>query len=105
MHATPGGYGMHVAAQEGRVLLKLGRTFVASDAERAIQVLKSLAPFSELTVDFTDVHEFHDAAFPALFEAMELLTKVRVALRGLTERQSRLLHYLGLPIAEFCTRA
>lgn len=92
---------MHMAAQDGRLLLKLGRTFAARDAERMSEILESLAPFSELVVDFTDVHEFHDAAFPALFKAMEPLAGIRVTLRGLTEHQARLLKYLNLQVREF----
>ena len=77
------------------MVLKLGKTFVASDAERVVKILESLAPELELIVDFTDVYEFHDGAFPALFKAVEPLAG-RVAFRGLTTHQRRLLQYLHL---------
>lgn len=89
---------MHVETADGKVVLKLGRAFAVSDAERVVEILKSLAPIAELIVDFTDVHEFQDAAFPSLFEAIGPLAAIHVALRGLTPHQSRLLEYLGLTI-------
>ena len=91
---------MQVQVQSGTILLKLGRVFTVRDAERMAEMLKSFGPFSELVVDFTSTHEFHDAAFPALYGAMQRLTGVRVTLRGMTEHQSRLLRYLDLPVAE-----
>lgn len=91
---------MHVEAKNGRIQLKLGRVFAVRDAERVAEMLKSLAPFSDLVVDFTGTHDFHDAAFPALYAAIHGLTAVRITLRGLTEHQSRLLKYLDLPVEE-----
>jgi hypothetical protein len=66
-----------------------------------LEILGSLAPISELVVDFSNVREFHGAALRAFFKAMEPLAGVRVALRGLTEHQSRLLKFLGFPVAAF----
>ncbi len=90
---------MHVQAKDGKLLLKLGRVFAVRDAERVAEMLKALAPFSEVIVDLTGTHEFHDAAFPALYAAM-CRTGVRVTLRGVNEHQSRLLKYLDLPVAK-----
>lgn len=91
---------MQVQVQNGTIRLKLGRVFTVRDAERMAQMLNSFEPFSELVIDFTGTHEFHDAAFPALYRAMQRLAGVRVTLRGMTEHQSRLLRYLDLPVAE-----
>jgi hypothetical protein len=91
---------MQMAAQDGKLHLKLGRTFAARDTERVVEILESLAPFSEVVVDCTNVHSFHDAAFPRLFEVMERFTGVRVTFRGLTDHHLRLLRYLGLPVGE-----
>lgn len=59
------------------------------------QILESLAPEHGLIVDFTDAYEFHDGAFPSLFKAIEPLGG-RVAFRGLTTHQRRLLKYFHL---------
>ncbi len=91
---------MHVTAQDGKLHLKLGKTFAARDAERMVEILEPLAPFSELVVDFTNVHSVHDAAFPSLFHVMQHFAGARVAFRGLTEHHLRLLRYLGLPVGE-----
>lgn len=96
---------MHIEAEQGTVLIKVGRRFGPPDAEHLAGVVESLAPFSQLIVDFTDVREFHDAAFLSLARALRALAEVPVVLRGLTIHQSRLLKYLGLPIAELRARA
>ena len=86
---------MHVEAEHGTVLLKVGSRFASSDGERLEQTLGSLAPFSNLIVDFTDVREFHDAAFFSLSKVLRGCGEARVTLRGLTLHQSRLLRYLA----------
>jgi hypothetical protein len=91
---------MHIEAEHGTILLKLGRRFTAPEAERVGQAVESLAPFSQLIVDFTEVREFHDAAFFSLSKALRALARVKVVLRGLTRHQARLLRYLGLPPPE-----
>ena len=88
---------MHVQAKQGTVLLKIGKRFATPDAERLGQTVESLAPLSKVIVDFTEVREFHDAAFFLLSKALRALAKVKVVLRGLTLHQSRLLEYLALP--------
>ncbi len=95
---------MQVQAQEGTVLVKLGRRFAPPDGERLRQTVESLAPFSRLIVDFTGVRELHDAAFLSLSRAVLPLADVEVILRGLTLHQSRLLEYLGVPRAELRAR-
>ena len=79
--------------------MKVGRRFATLDAERLGQTVESLAPLSKVIVDFTEVLEFHDAAFFLLSKALRALAKVKVkvVLHGLTVHQSRLLEYLGLP--------
>jgi hypothetical protein len=96
---------MHIEAEQGTVLIKLGRRFASPDAERLGQTLESLAPFSQLIMDFTDVREFPDASFFSLLKALPALADVTVVLRGLTLHQSRLMKYLGLPYAEVRARA
>jgi hypothetical protein len=103
--ATLEGECMYIEAGQGTVLMKLGRRFGTPDAERLAQAVESLVPFSQLIVDFTDVRESHDAAFFSLAGVLRALAEVSVVLRGLTIHQSRLLKYLGLPIAELRARA
>ncbi len=91
---------MHIEAEHGTVLAKLGRRFTGKDADRLCQSLQSLAPFTELVVDFTEVRELHDAAFLSLSKALAALVQVKVVLRGLTLHQVRVLKYLGVPPAE-----
>ncbi len=87
---------MHVEAQGRTVVLKVEDTFATPDMEVVFQILGPFAPFSDLIVDFSDAYEFPDSSFPSLFKVIEQLAGVRVALRGLTAHQSRLLKYLGL---------
>jgi hypothetical protein len=96
---------MQIEEEDGTVLLKLGTRFTTPDAERLGQAVESLAPFSQLILDFSEVREFHDAAFLSLSKALRALAKVKVVLRGLTLHQSRVLKYLGLPPADHGARA
>ncbi len=60
------------------------------------KLLDTLAPFSQLVLDFTTVRECDDAAFPRLVTAIQRLRGVAVVLRGLTRYEARLLKYIGL---------
>lgn len=96
---------MHIEARQGTVFLKLDDRFTARDAERVSEAVEALAPFSQLIVDFSEVREFHDAAFFSFSRVLRALAKVNVVLRGLTRHQTRVLRYLGLPLAEVTARA
>ncbi len=87
---------MHIEAEHGTVLLKLGRRFAAAEADRLAQTVRSLAPFSQLILDFTDVRELHEAGLLSLTKALAVVSGVKVVLRGLTLHQVRVLRYLGL---------
>jgi STAS domain len=91
---------MHIEAEHDAVVLKLGRRFTPHDADRLREAIEALAPFSQLTVDFTEVRELHDAAFLSLSQALAALVHVKVVLRGLTLHQVRVLKYLGVPPSE-----
>ena len=88
---------MPIEAEQGTVLLKVGRRFATPDAERLGQTVKALAPLSKVIVDFTEVREFHDAAFFLLSKALRALAQVKVVFHGLAVHQSGLLQYIGLP--------
>ncbi len=96
---------MHIEARQGMVFLKLDGHFTVRDAERVSEAVEALAPFSQLIVDFTEVREFHDAAFFSFSRVLRGLAKVNVVLRGLTRHQTRVLRYLGLPLAEVTASA
>jgi len=89
---------MRVDAEDGTVEVKLEEDFADVDAERIVEILESVAPFSELIVDFTDAYEFPDRSFPSFIQAIKRTagTGPCVSFRGLTTHQSRLLKYLGL---------
>jgi hypothetical protein len=91
---------MQVEAENGKVLLRLGRRFAIADAERLARTVESLAPMATVTVDFSETREVHDAAFLSLAVALRALGGVRVVLRGVTLHHARVLRYLGMePLA------
>ncbi len=97
---------MQIEAENGTLILKkVGSAFTVGDAERMAEMLESLAPFSDLVLDFTGVRECHDAAFLALVKMLQRLVDVAVVVRGLTHHEARLLKYLGLRATEVCARA
>lgn len=97
---------MQIDAKRGTVILKkIGSTLTVRDAERMAEMLETLAPFSQLVLDFTAVHECHLAAFLRLVRILEPLVGVAVALRGLPRHEARLLKCLGLRTTEVRTQA
>jgi hypothetical protein len=97
---------MHVEARNGTVTLKkLEGSFAVRDAERIAELIRSLAPFSRLVLDFTAVRECDDAAFLPLVDTLKPLVGVAIVLRGLTRHEARLLKYLGLSATEGDARA
>ncbi len=92
---------MQIEAGDGTIILKkIGNTLTVRDAERIAEIVESFAPFSNLVLDFTGVHECHDAAFLALVKMLQRLVGVAVVVRGLTRHKARLLKYLGLQATE-----
>jgi len=97
---------MHVEAQDGTVILKvLGGSFASRDAERMAELLGSLAPFSQLVLDFSKVRQCDNAALLPLVEMLRRFRNAAVVLRGLTLHEARLLRYLGLRASEVQARA
>lgn len=87
-----------IESAAGDLRVRLGRRFDAPDAERVADAVLAFAPFSRLTVDFTNVREFSDAAVIPLARTLAGLDRVHVLLRGMTRHQYRLLRYLGLEV-------
>jgi anti-anti-sigma regulatory factor len=86
---------MHAHLKQGALVLQLGKEFSAPEAERLHETVLSFSPLSQLTLDFTRVREFHDAAFGMLAKTLGAQCAVKVVLRGLTLHQFRMLRYLG----------
>jgi hypothetical protein len=97
---------MHVEAHDGTVVLKkVSDTFGIRDVMHISELLKTLAPFSQLVLDFTAVRELDDAALLPLVGTLQPLAGVAIVLRGLTRHAARLLKYLGLRTIEVRARA
>lgn len=97
---------MQMEAEDGTVILKkIGTTLTLDDAHLMSKLLDTLAPFSQLVLDFTTVRECDDAAFLRLATAIQHLAGVAVVLRGLTRHEARLLKYIGLHATEICAQA
>jgi hypothetical protein len=93
---------MQIHAAPGKLTIHFGPRFDAPDAARAADALSAFRPLSALTLDFTDVREFHDAALAPLAAALGAAGGAGgaggadVILRGLTRHQTRMLSYLGV---------
>jgi hypothetical protein len=86
---------MQIQTTRGKLWVRVGTRFGTTEAERLYEGVLALGPFTHLTVDFTAVREFHDAALPLLARTLGALPRVEVALRGLTLHQRRMLSYVN----------
>jgi hypothetical protein len=78
---------------------ELGPSFSAPDAERLHEALTSAAPGTAVEVRFHHVREWEAAALAVL--ARDLAERrPHMAVRGLSQRQLRVLHYLGVDARE-----
>jgi hypothetical protein len=74
---------------------ELGPSFAAPDAARLHEALSQAAPGTAVEILFHNVREWEAAALAVL--ARDLSERApHVAVRGLSQRQLRLLHYLGV---------
>lgn len=89
---------VHVHAQltDGSLRLRLGSHFGVPEAERLSETVRSFAPFSQLTLDFTDVRDFEDSACGVLAKTLSASRAHKVVLLGLTLHQARMLKYFGV---------
>jgi hypothetical protein len=77
------------------ITFELGPSFSAPDAERLHDALAHAAPGAEVEIRFHHVREWEAVALAVL--ARDLAERgPRVAVRGLSQRQLRVLHYLGV---------
>lgn len=75
------------------VTLQAGSRFLPEDADR-IQAALAAAPGAEVEVDLRGVRELHPAALACLARILAD-HRANVRFRGLTERQARMMRYLG----------
>ncbi len=87
---------MRIEAAHGAVLFRLGKRFSTAEAERLHEAAMELQPLTQLTLDFTDVREFHDSALLPLSRTLRELSAPRIVFRGLTLHHTRILRYFGL---------
>lgn len=76
--------------------MRFGRRFAVAEAERLAETIAALGPVVRLTLDFSDVREFEDAAVVPLARILRALVPGSVSLRGLTLHQRRMLKYFGV---------
>ena len=92
---TGPGARMHVEASPGVLLMRFGVRFTVTEAERLQEAVVAFAPFRRLTLDFSNVRHFEDAAVVPLARTLSVLGTVEVRMRGLTLHQERMLEYIG----------
>ena len=79
----------------GPVTFELGPSFAAPDAERLHEALSRAAPGTAFELHFHKVREWDGAALAVL--ARDLTERgSQLAVHGLSQRQLRVLHYLGV---------
>jgi hypothetical protein len=74
---------------------EMGPSFAAEDAARLHEAIERAAPGTRVEIDFHRVRDCQDVALAVL--ARDIAAgRARVALRGVSQRQLRLLGYLGV---------
>jgi hypothetical protein len=78
-----------------RLSFEIGPSFGPEDAARLHELIEHSAPGTRVEIDFHRVRDWHDSALALL--AQDLAAgRARVALRGISRHQQRLLGYLGV---------
>ncbi len=79
------------------ILLRFGGTFDAAEGWRLHDTLSKIEPGSQVTLDFRQVHDFHDFAIALL--AQDICSREgHIAALGLCQHQLRMLRYFGVDI-------
>lgn len=77
--------------------VRVGATFQSPDVLRIRQALRAAEDhLSRVTVDFVSARQCDDVALVSLAILLASLPRGEIAVRGLTERQWRLLNHVGL---------
>ncbi len=76
--------------------VRVGATFQSPDVLRIRQAIGAADRLSRVTIDFVSARECDDVALVGLAMLLAGIPQGEIAVRGLTERQWRLLNYVGL---------
>ncbi len=92
---------MYVAVIHNTLVVRLGERFAFEEAARIEEELSALSAvsvtdLSHVTLDFSEVREFEDAAIVPLAGCLRRFG-VRIQTRGLTIHEQRMLAYFGIP--------
>jgi hypothetical protein len=80
----------------GALSLKIGPRFASEDAARIHDLIERSDPGTPIQIDFARVRDCQDFALALL--ARDLVARgARVAIRGMSQHQQRLLGYFGVP--------
>jgi hypothetical protein len=83
-------------AGEGALTFEVGHSFAPEDALRIHAEIERAAPGTPVEIDFRRVRECQDFALALLAQDM-VSGRARVAVRGMSKHQQRLLGYFGVP--------
>ncbi len=81
--------------KQGTLLLRLGSHFGVDEAARLRETVASFSPLSRLTLDFTAVREFQEAALGMLAGILGERHAGEVIVQGLPPQQARILNCVG----------
>lgn len=80
---------------DGALTLEIGQSFAPEDAVRIHELIEHAEPGTAVDIDFRHVRECHDCALALL--AKDLVRgRARVAVRGMSQHQQRMLGYFGV---------
>jgi hypothetical protein len=83
----------------GSLTLEIEQSFEPEDAVRIHELIERAAPGTPVEIDFRQVRECQDFALVALAKDLVAM-RDRVAVRGMSKHQQRLLGYFGVSGAE-----
>lgn len=81
--------------EETSLVFRAGPQFLPSDADRIHAAIQRLPPGAAIELDFRGVRECHATALSQLARDLQD-GRVSLRFRGLTDRQWRMLRYLGV---------
>lgn len=80
---------------DGSLTLEIGQSFAPEDAARIHELIERAAPGTPVEIDFRRVRECQDFALSLLAKDL-VARRDRVAVRGMSKHQQRLLGYFGV---------
>ncbi len=89
---------LNETASDGSLTVEVGGAFASDDAARIHDLIERSAPGTAVEIDFRRVRDCQAAAL-ALLARDIARGRARVALRGTSQHQERLLGYLGVHAA------